>query len=82
MAIEKSSDYGVMQKLVDDLFASEEFARRLDAVLMAEAYDLPADLLEVVQLLPPGTYNRQRLCDQINSSIAGHGWGFVYGTVE
>ncbi len=82
MAIEKSSDYGVMQKLVDDLFASEEFVRRLDAVLMAEAYDLPADLLEVVQLLPPGTYNRQRLCDQINSSIAGHGWGFVYGTVE
>ncbi|MEQ3364240.1 hypothetical protein [Raoultibacter massiliensis] len=82
MAIEKSSDYGVMQKLVDDLFASEEFVRRLDAVLMAEAYDLPADLLEVVQLLPPGTCNRQRLCDQINSSIAGHGWGFVYGTVE
>ena len=82
MAIEKSSDYGVMQKLVDDLFASEEFVRRLDAVLMAEAYDLPADLLEVVQLLPPGTYNRQRLCDQSNSSIAGHGWGFVYGTVE
>lgn len=82
MAIEKSPDYGVMQKLVDDLFANEEFVRRLDAVLMAESYDLPSDLIEVVELLPPGTYNRQRLCDQINSSIAGHGWGYVYGTVE
>ena len=49
---------------------------------MAESYDLPPDLIEVVELLPPGTYNRQRLCDQINSSIAGHGWGYVYGTVE
>ena len=82
MAIEKSPDYAIMQKLVDDLFATDEFVRRLDAVLMAESYDLPPDLIEVVELLPPGTYNRQRLCDQINSSIAGHGWGYVYGTVE
>ena len=82
MAIEKSPDYSIMQKLVDDLFATDEFVRRLDAVLMAESYDLPPDLIEVVELLPPGTYNRQRLCDQINSSIAGHGWGYVYGTVE
>lgn len=82
MAIEKSPDYGIMQKLVDDLFATDELVRRLDAVLMAESYDLPPDLIEVVELLPPGTYNRQRLCDQINSSIAGHGWGYVYGTVE
>ena len=82
MAIEKSPDYVIMQKLVDDLFATDEFVRRLDAVLMAESYDLPPDLIEVVELLPPGAYNRQRLCNQINSSIAGHGWGYVYGTVE
>lgn len=82
MAVERSSDFGIMQRLVDDLFAHEEFVRRLDAVLMAESYDLPSDLLEVIELLPPGTYNRQRLCDQVNSSISGHGWGYVYGTVE
>lgn len=82
MAIEKSPDFGVMQRLVDELFAQNELVRRLDAVLMAESYDLPDDLLEVVALLPPGTYTRQRLCDQINSSISGHGWGYVYGTVE
>ena len=82
MAIEKSPDFGVMQRLVDELFAHDKLVRRLDAVLMAESYDLPDDLLEVVALLPPGTYTRQRLCDQINSSISGHGWGYVYGTVE
>lgn len=82
MAVERGSDFGIMQRLVDDLFAHDESVRRLDAVLMAESYDLPPDLLEVIALLPPGTYNRQRLCDQVNSSISGHGWGYVYGTVE
>ncbi len=56
--------------------------RRLDVVIAAEAVDLPDDLMEVVLLLPPSTFTRQRLCDQINSSIGGHAWGQVYGTVE
>lgn len=82
MAIQKSPDYGLMQTLADALFEQEEVIRRLDAVILAESYDLPADLLEVIELLPPGRYTRQRFCDQINSSIAGHGWGYVYGTIE
>lgn len=44
--------------------------------------DLPADLLEVVDLLPAGTYSRSRMCDQLNSIITAHGWGYVYGTVS
>ena len=44
--------------------------------------DLPDDLDEIIALLPPGTYTRQRLCDQLNSAIGGHAWGQVYGTVE
>ena len=56
--------------------------QRLDAVLAAEGADLPEELLEIVRLLPPGSYTRQRLCDQLNSSIGGHAWGHVYGTVE
>ena len=55
--------------------------RRLDVVIAAEAADLPEDLLRVVNLLPPGDYTRQQLCDQLNSSITGHAWGQVYGTV-
>ncbi|MGI6105334.1 MAG: hypothetical protein ACOYD7_03965 [Raoultibacter sp.] len=82
MAIEKSPHFGALQTLVDALYQEEEVIRRLDAILLAEAYDLPDDLREVVELLPPGRYTRPRFCDQVNSSIAGHGWGYVYGTVE
>ena len=44
--------------------------------------DLGEDLIEVVNLLPAGTYRRARLCDQLNSIITAHGWGYVYGTVS
>ncbi len=56
--------------------------RRLDAVLAAEAADLPDDLIRIVKLLPPGDYTRERLCTQLNSALTGHAWGQVYGTVE
>ncbi len=82
MSVEKSPDYGALQTLVDALFANQELVPRLDAVILAESSDLPADLREVVSLLPPGRYTRQRMCDQLNSVIVGHGWGLVYGTVE
>lgn len=80
--LERSDDYGALQRVVDTLFERDTFVRRMDVVVLAESYDLPEDLLEVIALLPPGTYARQRLCDQLNSSIAGHAWGQVYGTVE
>lgn len=82
MAVERSEDYGALQKVVDALYAHARTVRRLDVVLGVEAADLPRDLMEVVELLPPGTYTRERLCTQLNSSIGGHGWGYVYGTVK
>lgn len=80
----RSPDYGALQEVVEGLFPSREVesVRRMDVVLAAEAGDLPADLLEIVGLLPPGDYTRRRLCDQLNSSINGHAWGQAYGTVE
>lgn len=81
----RSPDYGALQDVVDSLFAGKgplDEVRRLDVVIAGEAGDLPDDLLEVISLLPPGRYTRQRLCDQLNSSIGGHAWGQVYGTVE
>lgn len=83
MAVERSEDYGALQKVVDALFAGgARTVTRLEVVLDAEAADLPRDLLEVVELLPPGAYTRERLCTQLNSAIGGHGWGYVYGTVK
>ena len=73
--------YGALQALVDDLFSYQEEVRRLDVVMAAESSDLPEDLMEVVGILPPGTYTRERLCGQLNSIINGHAWGQVYGTV-
>lgn len=78
----RSEHFGALQKIVDSLFHDAETVRRLDVVVAAEAADLPDDLIEIVGLLPPGAYTRARLCDQVNSAIAGHAWGQVYGTVE
>ena len=85
MSVEPSPSFGALQAIIDDLFEgqSRDFSvRRLDVVIAAEASDLPTDLMEIVSLLPPGTFTRQRLCDQLNSAIGGHAWGQVYGTVE
>lgn len=79
----QSEEFGELQRLVDGMFAGGRTSiERLDIVAQAEILDLSADLLEIVNLLPPGTYDRQRLCDQINSALAAHGWGSAYGTVE
>jgi hypothetical protein len=83
--IDRSPDYGALQKVVDSLYHGKlptDQVARLDVVLAADAADLPADLIEIVNLLPPGRFNRRKLCDQLNSAIGGHAWGQVYGTVE
>lgn len=71
-----------LQRYVDSLFSDRRTVTRLDAVVRAEAHDLDADLLEIVELLPPGTYTRQRLSDQLNSALRGHCWTDRYRTVE
>jgi hypothetical protein len=78
----QSEEHGTLQRLVDALYKEKKSVSRLDVLLMAETFDLTDDLLEIVTLLPPGTYHRQKLCDQMNSSLSGHGWGFLYGTVD
>jgi hypothetical protein len=85
MSVQPSSDYGALQVIIDDLFEGKPrdyTVKRLDVVIAVESGDLPSDLVEIVGLLPPGAFTRQRLCDQLNSAIVGHAWGQVYGTVE
>lgn len=78
----QAEEFGDLQRLVDGMFIGRETVNRLDLVVQAEVLDLADDLMEIVTLLPPGTYDRQRLCDQLNSALAAHGWGSTYGTVE
>ncbi len=78
----QSGAFGELQRLVDSIFLGKTAVDRLDLVVQAEILDLDPDLLEIVSLVPPGIYERQRLCDQLNSALAAHGWGSAYGTVE
>lgn len=79
-----SEEFGELQRLVDDLYRvnPSKAIPRVDVLVRAEVNDLSDDLLEVVNLLPAGTYKRYRLCDQLNSIITAHGWAYLYGTVE
>ena len=78
----QAEEFGDLQRLVDGLFYDRRAIDRLDLIVQAEILDLAPDLMEIVNLLPPGYYDRQSLCDQLNSALAAHGWGAVYGTVE
>lgn len=75
-------DKQVLQRFVDSLFRESKRVSRLEAVIRADALDLPGDLIEIVELLPPGTYSRQGLANQLNSALKGHGWTGAYGTVD
>ena len=74
--------FGELQRLVDSLYLGKTAVDRLDLVVQAEILDLDRDLQEIVELVPPGVYERQRLCDQLNSALAAHGWSSASGTVE
>ena len=74
---DKWTNYKDHQKLVNP--ANK---RRLDVIIAAEIHDIHPDLMSICELLPPGSFTRDTLCVQLNSSIAGHAWGYVYGTVE
>lgn len=80
--LEKSPHHGVLQEFVDALYEREEILVRLEIVVAAESYGLNDDLLELIGLLPPGSYTRERLCGQLNSSLSSHGWGYFYGAVN
>lgn len=71
-----------MQRLVERVFRESPHVSRLDVVLTAESLDLPDTVLGIVALLPPGRYDRRRLCDQLNSAITAHGYGLTLGTVD
>ena len=70
------------QRMIEALYADATSVSRLDVIIRAEAMDLPSEITDLVELLPPGSYPRQRLCDQLNSAIVGHGWGLTLGTFD
>jgi hypothetical protein len=76
-------DREVLQRFLDNLFRHTPRVSRLDVILRAQTLDLDDDLFPLIENLPSGTaYTRQRLADQLNSAIVGHGYTRRYGTVE
>jgi hypothetical protein len=76
-------DREVLQRFLDNLFRDTKRVSRLDVILRAETLDLDADLMPIIENLPSGgAYTRQRLADQLNSAIIGHGYSRRYGTVD
>jgi hypothetical protein len=75
-------DREVISRFMDSLFRDSRRVSRLDVVLRARTYDLPEVVCEIVDNLPPVAYTRQRLADQLNSAIVGHGLSRTYGTVD
>jgi hypothetical protein len=77
-----SQGNGELQELVDVLYARKIRVTNLDLITQAEIRDVEPDTLEVVNLLPSGSYFRHQMVDQLNSIITAHGWASELGTVE
>jgi hypothetical protein len=75
-------DRELIARFMDSLFRDAPRVSRLDVLLRAQTYDLPEVVQEIVNNLPPVSYTRHRLADQMNSAIVGHGLSRQYGTVE
>jgi len=76
-------DREVLQRFLDNLFRDAKRVSRLDVIVRAQTLDLDADLMPILENLPSGApYTRQRLADQLNSAIVGHGWSRRFGTVD
>ena len=71
-----------LQVLLDALFARKGLATSLDLIALAEVHDADEAVLEVVNLLPSGSYSRQQMADQLNSIVTAHGWSDELGTVS
>ena len=71
-----------LQNFINKLFEDKDEVTKIEVVALADALDLHSDLIELIDLLPGKGYKRQNICDQLNSSISGHGWGYVWGTVQ
>lgn len=72
----------LIERLIDNVFRTSRRVSRLDVIVLAEAMDLPTAALEVIGCVPPGSYDRRRLCDQLNSAITAHGWSRTLGTFD
>lgn len=69
-----------IRRWLDALYRNSGIVTQIDAVVRAEIFDLPSDMMDIVNLLPSGRYSRSRLTDHLNSAITGRGLSRQLGT--
>lgn len=69
-----------IQRWLDALYRDRRMATQLDAIGLAQVFDLPAEAMDIVLGIPSRRYTRQKLCDQLNSAIVGRGLSRQLGT--
>ena len=79
----KEEDLGELSpEEVRERLSAGPTATRFEVVSAADTLGLPADLMDVVETLAPGTYTRIRLCINLNSILAARALTREYGTVS
>ena len=78
MALEDEREQ--IKRWLDALYRTTPVVTQIDAVVRAETFDLPADMMDIVNVLPSGRYSRARLTDHLNSAITGRGLSRQLGT--
>lgn len=69
-----------IQRWLDALYRDRRVATQLDAIGLAQVFDLPGPVMEIVLGLPSARYPRGKFCDQLNSAIVGRGLSRQLGT--
>lgn len=69
-----------IRRWLDALYRDRRVATQLDAIGLAQVFDLPTDAMDIVLGIPSRRYTRQKLCDQLNSAIVGRGLSRRLGT--
>ena len=69
-------------RMLDHLFRDATSVSRFRVLQHAEVMSLPEYVLALFHLLPPGSFTRRALVDQLNSAIVGHGLGRTLGTFD
>lgn len=80
VSVEETRD--LIERMLATLFLRTHYVSRLDVIIRAEAMDLPDEVLELINCVPPSRYTRARLCNQLNSAITAHGWSRTLGTFD
>ncbi len=73
----------VLQRFLDSLFRDSKRVSRLDVICAPRpSTSMPSSCRSSRTCRARGAYTRQRLADQLNSAIVGHGLSRQYGTVD